>query len=123
MRSLTWRDVEWLAEAADEPAACRAAWANDPRTPYALATGRCFDVVTVDQRLGIEAFDLLLRRGLPLGPAVLDRTARRGGFLSAPARGAGLHSMCRPGAGADAPAPLSEPRFGGRRARPDAPAG
>ncbi|MEU9337674.1 bifunctional DNA primase/polymerase [Streptomyces sp. NPDC048290] len=81
VQRMTWRDVEWLSEAADDPAECRATWANDPRLPYPLATGRCFDVVTVDQRLGIETFDLLGRRGLPLGPAVLDRAACRVGFL------------------------------------------
>ncbi|MET8824482.1 bifunctional DNA primase/polymerase [Streptomyces sp. NPDC004610] len=92
-RMMTWRDVEWLSEAADDPAECRAAWANDPRLPYPLATGRCFDVVTVDQRLGIEAFDLLRRRGLPLGPTVLDRSARRVGFLLRP-RGARDFTHC-----------------------------
>ncbi|MEU6554625.1 hypothetical protein ABZ915_30775 [Streptomyces sp. NPDC046915] len=46
-----------------------------------LPTGRYFDVVTVDQRIGIETFDQLLRRGLPFGPTVLDHQARRVGFF------------------------------------------
>ncbi|MFE4720600.1 bifunctional DNA primase/polymerase, partial [Streptomyces sp. NPDC056728] len=65
---MTTRGVEWLSAAADDPAGCRATWADDPRAPYALAAGRFFDVVTVDQRVGMEAFDQLLRRGLPFGP-------------------------------------------------------
>lgn len=81
MQRMTRRGVEWLSAAADEPAACRATWADDPRAPYMLPTGRFFDVVTVDQRIGIEAFDQLLRRGLPFGPTVLDHKARRVGFF------------------------------------------
>ncbi|MFD7403569.1 bifunctional DNA primase/polymerase [Streptomyces sp. NPDC059866] len=78
---MTRRGVEWLSAAADDPAACRATWADDPRAPYMLPTGRLFDVVTVDQRIGIETFDQLLRRGLPFGPTVLDHKARRVGFF------------------------------------------
>ncbi|MFJ4896104.1 bifunctional DNA primase/polymerase [Streptomyces sp. NPDC088788] len=78
---MTTRGVEWLSAAADDPADCRATWADDPRAPYALAAGRFFDVVTVEQRLGMETFDQLLHRGLPFGPVVLDYKARRVGFL------------------------------------------
>ncbi|WP_210585905.1 bifunctional DNA primase/polymerase [Streptomyces sp. GESEQ-35] len=78
---MTSRGVEWLSVAADDPAACRATWTDDPRAPYMLPTGRFFDVVTVDQRIGVEAFDQLLRRGLPFGPTVLDHKARRVGFF------------------------------------------
>lgn len=81
MQRMTTRGVEWLSAAADDPAACRATWADDPRVPYALPAGRFFDVVTVEQRLGLETFDQLLRRGLPFGPAVLDHKARRVGFF------------------------------------------
>ena len=81
MQRMTTRSVEWLSAAADDPAGCRATWADDPRAPYALAAGRFFDVVTVDQRVGMEAFDQLLRRGLPFGPVVLDQKARRVGFF------------------------------------------
>ncbi|MEU6319194.1 bifunctional DNA primase/polymerase [Streptomyces sp. NPDC047009] len=78
---MTRRGVEWLSAAADDPAACRATWADDPRAPYMLPTGRFFDVVSVDQRIGVEVFDQLLRRGLPFGPAVLDHKAQRVGFF------------------------------------------
>ncbi|WUW82666.1 bifunctional DNA primase/polymerase [Streptomyces sp. NBC_01453] len=81
MQRMTTRGVEWLSAAADDPAGCRATWADDPRAPYAFAAGRFFDVVTVDQRVGMEAFDQLLRRGLPFGPVVLDQKARRVGFF------------------------------------------
>ncbi|MER6529484.1 bifunctional DNA primase/polymerase [Streptomyces sp. NPDC001508] len=78
---MTRRGVEWLSAAADDPAACRATWADDPRAPYMLSTGRYFEVVTVDQRTGIETFDQLLRRGLPFGPTVLDHKSQRVGFF------------------------------------------
>ncbi|MFE2824411.1 hypothetical protein [Streptomyces sp. NPDC059271] len=81
MQRMTTRGVEWLSAAADDSADCRATWADDPRAPYALAAGRFFDVVTVEQRLGMETFDQLLHRGLPFGPVVLDYKARRVGFL------------------------------------------
>ncbi|MFJ5262402.1 bifunctional DNA primase/polymerase [Streptomyces sp. NPDC088387] len=81
---MTWRDVEWLSAAADDPAVCRETWANDPRAPYVVPTGRFFDVVTVEQRVGMEALDQLTRRRVPLGPAVLDHRARRVGFFLAP---------------------------------------
>ncbi|MCX5441188.1 bifunctional DNA primase/polymerase [Streptomyces sp. NBC_00063] len=81
MQRMTTRGVEWLSAAADDPADCRATWADDPRAPYALAAGRFFDVVTVEQRVGMETFDQLLHRGLPFGPVVLDYKARRVGFL------------------------------------------
>lgn len=84
MKRTTWRHISWLCEAADDPSACLTAWASDPRAPYPLPTGRTFDVVSVDQRLGLEALGQLLHRGLPIGPTVLDHRARRMGFLLAP---------------------------------------
>ncbi|MGW0996445.1 bifunctional DNA primase/polymerase [Streptomyces sp. NPDC002523] len=83
VKRMTWRDIAWLSEAADDPSACLTTWASDPRTPYVLPTGRVFDVVSVDERVGIEAFDQLLRRGMPFGPIVMDHRARRMGFLLA----------------------------------------
>ncbi|MFJ3903969.1 bifunctional DNA primase/polymerase [Streptomyces sp. NPDC090025] len=97
---MTWRDLAWLAEAADAPAACLNAWASDPRAPYPLSTGRVFDVVSVDQRVGIEAFDQLLRKGRPLGPVVLDHRARRTGFLLPPDSRADFTRRLARGAGA-----------------------
>lgn len=81
MQRMTRRGIEWLSVAADDPAACREMWADDPRTPCLLATGRFFDVVSVEQRLGLEMFDRLLRSGLPFGPSVIDRKAQRVGFF------------------------------------------
>ncbi|WP_406262157.1 bifunctional DNA primase/polymerase [Streptomyces nigra] len=78
---MTRRGIEWLSAAADDPAECRAAWTDDPRKPCMLATGRAFDVVTVDQRLGLETFDQLNRRGCPFGPAMVDHQSRRVGFF------------------------------------------
>ncbi|MEU1625822.1 bifunctional DNA primase/polymerase [Streptomyces sp. NPDC020096] len=78
---MTRRGVHWLSAAADHPEICRARWADDPRQPYTLATGCFFDVVVVDQRLGMETFDQLERREMPLGPVVLDRAAKQLGFL------------------------------------------
>lgn len=81
MQRMTTRGMEWLSAAADDPAACRAVWADDPRAPYVLPAGRYFDVVTVEQRLGMETFDQLLRQGLPFGPVALDHKAQRVGFF------------------------------------------
>ncbi len=81
MQRMTTRGVEWLSAAADDPTECRTIWASNPRAPYALPAGRFFDTVTVEQRVGMETFDQLLRRGLPFGPAVLDRKAQRVGFF------------------------------------------
>ncbi|WP_189189410.1 bifunctional DNA primase/polymerase [Streptomyces albiflavescens] len=78
---MTRRGVEWLSAAADDPMACRTTWTEDPRAAYMLPTGHFFDVVSVDQRIGIETFDQLLRRGLPFGPTVLDHKAQRVGFF------------------------------------------
>lgn len=81
MQRMTRRGVEWLSAAADDPVMCRAVWEDDPRTPCMLPTGRLFDVVTIEQRTGLETFDQLVRRGLPFGPVVVDHKARRVGFL------------------------------------------
>ncbi|MBD9731606.1 bifunctional DNA primase/polymerase [Streptomyces sp. H28] len=75
------RGMEWLSAAADDPTQFRQIWADDPRMPCLLATGRFFDVVSVEQRLGLEMFDRLLRSGLPFGPSVVDRKVQRVGFF------------------------------------------
>ncbi|CAL9310949.1 hypothetical protein SUDANB148_04724 [Streptomyces sp. SudanB148_2056] len=81
MQRMTRRGVEWLSAAADNPEECRQVWADDPRMPCLLPTGRFFDVVSVDQRLGMEMFDRLQRTGMPHGPSVIDRKAQRVGFF------------------------------------------
>ncbi|MFJ3776562.1 bifunctional DNA primase/polymerase [Streptomyces sp. NPDC090075] len=78
---MTRRGIEWLSAAADDPADCRATWADDPQAPYMLPAGHLFDMVTVEQRVGMETFDQLLRRGLPFGPTVLDHRSQRVGFF------------------------------------------
>ncbi|MER6672403.1 bifunctional DNA primase/polymerase [Streptomyces sp. NPDC000983] len=81
MQRMTRRGIEWLSAAADNPSECRQVWADDPRRPTLLPTGRFFDVVSVEQRLGLEMFDRLQRSGMPFGPAVADRQAQRVGFF------------------------------------------
>ncbi|MFF0009993.1 bifunctional DNA primase/polymerase [Streptomyces sp. NPDC005374] len=81
MQRMARRGMEWLSAAADNPAECRQVWADDPRMPCLLSTGRLFDVVSVEQRLGTEMFDRLLRSGMPFGPTVVDRKAQRVGFF------------------------------------------
>ncbi|MDN5385700.1 bifunctional DNA primase/polymerase [Streptomyces sp. LB8] len=81
MQRMTRRGMEWLSQAADDPAQCLQVWADDPRMPCLLATGRLFDVVSVEQRLGLEMFDRILRSGLPFGPSLIDRKAQRVGFF------------------------------------------
>ncbi|MET9382949.1 bifunctional DNA primase/polymerase [Streptomyces sp. NPDC002928] len=81
MQKMTRRGIEWLSAAADNPAECRQVWADDPRRPSLLATGRFFDVLSVKQRLGMEMFDRLQRSGMPFGPSAIDRKAQRVGFF------------------------------------------
>ncbi|WP_344631536.1 bifunctional DNA primase/polymerase [Streptomyces glaucosporus] len=81
---MTRRGVQWLSAAADDPGACRAVWADDPRRPCLLSAGRLFDVVVLGQRIGLETFDQLDRRGMPLGPVAVDWRARQVGFFVPP---------------------------------------
>jgi hypothetical protein len=76
--------VQWLSAAADDPVMCRTVWADDPRKPYVLATGRLFDVVAVPQQLGMETFDQLSRRQMPLGATMVDWRAERMAFFLPP---------------------------------------
>ncbi|WP_268983465.1 bifunctional DNA primase/polymerase [Streptomyces fuscigenes] len=78
---MTRRGVQWLSAGADDPEMCRARWADDPRQPYALATGRLFDVVVVNLRLGTEVFEQMERREMALGPVAVDRAAQQAGFF------------------------------------------
>lgn len=81
MQTMTRRGIEWLSAAADDPVMCRALWADDPRSPSMIPAGRLFDVVSVEQRLGLETFDQMCRRELPCGPVMVDHRARRVGFF------------------------------------------
>ncbi|MFH8365580.1 bifunctional DNA primase/polymerase [Streptomyces sp. NPDC018031] len=78
---MTKRGMQWLSAAADDPEVCRAAWAGDPRRPVTLSTGRYFDVVVIDQRIGMETFDQLDRQGMPMGPVMVDWGAHQVGFF------------------------------------------
>jgi hypothetical protein len=71
-----------LAPVATAAAALRASYA-DPSRVAAVPCGPLFDVVSVAMDLGLEALDLLLRSGAPLGPVAADGRAqvRRVGFL------------------------------------------
>lgn len=70
------------APAATAAAALRASY-TDPSRVTAVPAGPLFDVVSVAMDLGLEALDLLLRAGAPLGPVAADGRAqvRRVGFL------------------------------------------
>lgn len=84
MQRASRRGMQWLAAVADDPVMCRAVWADDPRKPYLLPTGRLFDVVAMRERVGMETFDQLARRRLPLGPVMVDRGAQQMGFFLPP---------------------------------------
>ncbi|MGW7008168.1 bifunctional DNA primase/polymerase [Streptomyces sp. NPDC054933] len=78
---MTRRGIQWLSAAAEDPELCRARWADDPRQPYTLPTGRLFDVVVINQRVGMETFDQLARRGMPTGPVLIDYASKEMGFV------------------------------------------
>ena len=85
--------------AATATAAWRAGY-PDPARVAAVPAGPLFDAVSVGMDLGLEALDLLLRSGAPLGPVAADGRAqvRRVGFLLAPgtlARLGGFAWWCR----------------------------
>lgn len=63
VQRMTKRGMQWLSAVSGDPELCRKHWADDPRRPYALPTGVAFDVVVIEQRLGVETFDQLERRG------------------------------------------------------------
>ncbi|MFI0898052.1 bifunctional DNA primase/polymerase [Streptomyces sp. NPDC020983] len=81
---VTRRSIDWLCEASDDPQQFRMVWSDDPRQPQVVATGALFDVVATDQQLGIEALDQLRRRGMPVSAVLIDRAARRTGFMVPP---------------------------------------
>lgn len=81
MQRMTRRGMQWLSAAAEDPEMCRARWADDPRRPYTLPTGRLFDVVVIRQQLGMETFDQLERRAMPIGPVMVDWSSQQMGFF------------------------------------------
>lgn len=81
VQRMTKRGADWLSTVAEDPELCRKQWADDPRRPCALPTGLAFDVVVTGQHLGVETFDQLVRRQMPVGPVMVDRAARNLGFF------------------------------------------
>lgn len=73
------------APAATAAAALCASYA-DPARVQTVPAGPLFDVVSVAMEPGLDALDLLLRSGAPLGPVAADGRAqvRRVGFLLPP---------------------------------------
>ncbi|MEU6849125.1 bifunctional DNA primase/polymerase [Actinacidiphila alni] len=84
---MTRRGIEWLSLASEDPTQCRMMWLDDPRQPQLVATGALFDVLAVDQQTGMETFDQLRRRGMPVGAVMVDRGASRMGFFLPPESG------------------------------------
>src|SRR5690606_39547788 len=82
MQSHMWKQaVEWLAAAATDPQACKRAWDHGNGTAL-LAAGRYWDVLSVPDRLGLLALDVLWHDPLKTpGPTLVDVTARRVGFF------------------------------------------
>lgn len=76
--------VEWLAAAATDPQACKREWDHGRGTAL-LAAGRYWDVLSVPDRLGLLALDILWREPLKVpGPTLVDVTAGRVGFFLPP---------------------------------------
>ncbi|POX55145.1 hypothetical protein C3489_12230 [Streptomyces sp. Ru71] len=85
MRSATvQRAVEWLAAAARDPRACKRDWDRGTGTVL-LEAGRMWDVLSVPERLGLCALDVMHRTVPgPLGPTLVDCVAHRVGFFLPP---------------------------------------
>ncbi len=85
MHDTRWKQaVEWLAAAATNPQECKRQWDHGQGTAL-LAAGRYWDVLSVPDRLGLLALDLLWSDPLELpGPTLVDVTARRVGFFLPP---------------------------------------
>ncbi|MET9384754.1 hypothetical protein ABZY09_27725 [Streptomyces sp. NPDC002928] len=76
--------VEWLAAAASDPRACKRAWDQGEGIAL-LEAGRFWDVLSVPDRLGLLALDLLWQPDLPVpGPTLVDTAAHRVGFFLPP---------------------------------------
>ena len=84
VQRMTRWGIRWLSSAAEDPEQCRATWRDDARKPYLLPTGSLFDVVVVDQRIGIETFDQLSRRRMPHGSVMADWASGLVGFFLPP---------------------------------------
>ncbi|MFD4576109.1 hypothetical protein ACFWNK_26965 [Streptomyces sp. NPDC058417] len=109
------RGVEWLAAAASDPRDCKRAWDRGTGVTL-LEAGRYWDVVSVPDRLGLLALDLLWQPTLPVpGPTLVDTAAHRVGFFLPPDPrsrwiGAGLRRAGR-GSWVAVPPPYRPARF------------
>ncbi|MER6711617.1 MULTISPECIES: hypothetical protein [unclassified Streptomyces] len=85
MQSVMWKQaVEWLAAAATDPQECKREWDHGTGTAVVEA-GRYWDVLSVPDRLGLLALDILWRDPLKVpGPTLVDSAARRVGFFLPP---------------------------------------
>ncbi|KAB1990590.1 hypothetical protein [Streptomyces triticiradicis] len=85
MTNLMWaRSVEWLAAAATNPRACKRQW-DQGSGSVLLEAGRYWDVLSVPERLGLLALDILWSDPLQVpGPTLADCAARRVGFFLPP---------------------------------------
>ncbi|MGW1286922.1 hypothetical protein ACWD4N_25285 [Streptomyces sp. NPDC002586] len=116
MTKTMWtRGVRWLAAAAADPRSCTGDWDHGEGIAL-LEAGRLWDVLSVPDRLGLLALDLLWRPGTPVpGPTLVDTAAGRVGFFLPPARsvgwaGAGLRYATK-GAWVAVPPPYRPARF------------
>jgi hypothetical protein len=59
---------------------------TDPHQARTVSAGTTFDLVSLPMSVGLDAFDLLLRARLPIGPVAIDgrQRVRRVGFVLAP---------------------------------------
>ncbi|WP_330341826.1 hypothetical protein [Streptomyces sp. NBC_00557] len=85
MANTMWmRGVEWLAAAAADPRSCKWEWDHGEGISL-LEAGRFWDVLSVPERLGLLALDLLWGPEMPVpGPTLIDTAAGRVGFFLPP---------------------------------------
>ncbi|MET7287166.1 hypothetical protein [Streptomyces sp. NPDC005573] len=85
MSNRMWmRGVEWLAAAAPDPRTCKWDWDHGEGVAL-LEAGRFWDVLSVPERLGLVALDILwLPSPHAPGPTLVDSAAARIGFFLPP---------------------------------------
>lgn len=81
MPEVTEFGVAWLSAASDRPRQFRTTWRERPFEPMLVPTGRLFDLLTVDESIGLEAIDLLRRDQHEVPPALQDKAVNKVGFL------------------------------------------